>query len=145
MRVPTAMHGAGLAAALFLSIGAIVACSAPTMEKGDRLPEAIWGGDRIHLSVTARGGTTDYDCAHGTIDQTIELDRDGRFSATGTHVFEHGGPVREDEPPDRHPARYDGRVNGEAISLTVTLTDRHEDVGTFTLKRDVTPRLHKCL
>ena len=145
MAAPALIHGAGLAVALSLSIGAIVACSTPTLAEGDRLPTAIWGGERIQLNVTTRGGTTEYDCGHGTIDQPIDLDRDGRFSVTGTHVFEHGGPVREDEPPDRHPARYDGRVNGDAMTLTVTLTDNKQDVGTFALRRDIAPRLHKCL
>ena len=111
----------------------------------DRVPSGIWGGDRIQLNVTEQGGTTEYDCAHGTIDQPLEIDRNGRFAATGTHVFEHAGPVRTDDPVDSHPAKYEGRITGDRLALTVTLTDTRDDVGMFSLRRDVAPRLHKCM
>ena len=111
----------------------------------ERVPSGIWGGDRVQLNVTEQGGTTEYDCAHGTIDQPLEIDRNGRFAATGTHVFEHAGPVRSDEPVDSHPAKYEGRIAGDRLALTVTLTDTHDDVGMFSLRRDVAPRLHKCM
>ena len=145
MARPTLIHASMMLIAFCAALGAAVACRTPTMDDSDRLASGIWGGDHIQLNIESAGATTEYDCAHGTIDQPIDLDAKGRFSTTGTHVFEHGGPVREGEKPNTHPARYTGQVNGEAMSLTVTLIDSGQDVGTFALKRDVSPRLHKCL
>ena len=54
-------------------------------------------------------------------------------------------PVRSDAPVDSHPAKYEGRIAGDRLALTVTLTDTHDDVGMFSLRRDVAPRLHKCM
>src|SRR5438034_731610 len=110
---------------------ATTACAMSPVSPGDRLPAGIWGGDRIQLSVASDGGATDFDCAHGTIEQPIVVDRGGRFAATGHHVFEHGGPVRDDEPPNRHPARYRGQITGDTMTLTITLTDTAQEVGTF--------------
>jgi len=134
---------ATLVCSLFFGISA--ATRTPAFELADRVPVGIWGGDRVQLNVTEEGATTEYDCAHGTIDQTLDVDRGGRFTATGTHVFEHGGPIRADEPADVHPANYQGRISDDVMTLTVTLTDRHDDVGTFSLRRDIAPRLHKCM
>jgi len=60
-------------------------------------------------------------------------------------VQEHGGPIRQDESPDRHPARYQGQTSGDSLQLTVTLTDLPQDIGTFTLTRGATARVVKCL
>ena len=104
-----------------------------------------WGGVSIRLDVAATGATIEYDCAHGTIDQPLVADRDGRFSAKGTHVREHGGPVRIDEPLDRHPAQYAGQVSGASMRLTVTLLDTPQVVGTFDAVFGVNGRVLKCL
>src|ERR1700681_1106258 len=61
------------------------------------LPVGLWGGEHISMQVTAHRTTVEYDCAHGTIDQRIALDRRGRFNVPGIHVAEHGGPVRQNE------------------------------------------------
>lgn len=126
------------------AIAAAVACRNP-VAAGDRVATGTWGATSIRLEVTPHGATTEYDCAHGTIDEPLVTDRAGRFSAAGTHVREHGGPIRQDEQADRHPARYVGQLIGDSLRLTVTLTDTQHDVGTFTLTRGATGRLLKCL
>jgi hypothetical protein len=103
-----------------------------------------WGGEHISLDVTPEGGRVEYDCAHGTIDQKVVLDGQGRFDLSGTHVREHGGPVRKDEPADSHPARFTGQVKGETMTLTVTENDTKEIVGTFTLVHGQKPQVVKC-
>ena len=55
---------------------------------------------------------------------------------------EHGGPVREGEE-DARPARYSGRVQGQAMTLTISVAG--ETLGPFELERGRTPRLTKCL
>lgn len=104
-----------------------------------------WGGNHLGLVLTATGGTLEYDCAHGTIDQPFVTDSAGRFQLAGTHTREHGGPIRRDEKPDMHPARYTGGVDGDTTALTVTLTDSNEVLGIFTLTRGRMARVFKCL
>ena len=103
-----------------------------------------WGGEHISLEVTGQGGQVEYDCAHGTIDQKIIPDARGRFDLRGTHVREHGGPVRKDETADSHPARFVGEIKGDTMTLAVTESDTKESVGTFTLVYGQTPHLMKC-
>jgi hypothetical protein len=109
------------------------------------LPTGIWGGQSISMNVTSGGAIIEYDCAHGTIDHAIVLDAAGRFEATGTHVFEKGGPVREGEPEDKHPARYSGVVTGNTMVLTVTITDQNRVIGTFKLTYGTPGRVVRCL
>jgi len=104
-----------------------------------------WTGTGIVLDVTAQGASIEYGCAHGTIDQPMVADRDGRFSVTGIHVREHGGPIRVDEPADRHPARYDGVLAGASMRLTVTMTDLSQSVGAFDLTFGGSGLIAKCL
>jgi hypothetical protein len=97
------------------------------------------------LLVTERGGSLEYDCAHGKIDQALVADGAGRFDLRGTHTREHEGPIREDEEADTHPARYSGTTDGRTMTLTVTLLDSGEEVGTFKLTRGQAGRILKCL
>ena len=103
-----------------------------------------WGGEHIGLVVTTIGATIEYDCANGTIDQPL-VASDGFFSAAGTHTPGHGGPIRQDEIPDKRPARYQGRVDGETMTLDVTLTDSGEKLGRYTLVRGRSAQVFKCL
>ena len=110
-------------------------------------PEMVgqWGGEHISLSVSLSGSTLEYDCAHGTIEGSIEPDRNGNFVVTGTHVREHGGPIQEDEVPDEHPARYQGWTNGTRMTLSVILTDTGLEIGTYHLRLGQQAQLFKCL
>ena len=56
-------------------------------------------GDHIRLNVTQAGAKVEYDCAFGTIDEPLLLEKDGTFEAHGIHVYERGGPIRLGEPP----------------------------------------------
>ena len=132
-------------AGLVVAASVAVACQTPMLDalQANRVAAGSWGATGIQLTVAEREATVEYDCGHGSIDQPLTVDRSGRFSAVGTHVVEHGGPQADKE--DRRPARYQGQVNGDTMQITITLTDSQQDLGTFTLKRGVTGRLHKCL
>jgi hypothetical protein len=110
-------------------------------------PELIgeWGGEHILLTVALSESTVEYDCAHGTIQGTIAPDGEGNFELSGVHVREHGGPIREDEVPDEHPARYEGWTNGSRMRLTVTLTDTGQSIGPYELRLGGQAQLFKCL
>ncbi|HEV8231858.1 MAG TPA: hypothetical protein VGQ75_05890 [Thermoanaerobaculia bacterium] len=123
--------------------GTRVVAPRPTNESP--IPLGLWGGNHVSLLVTETGGSLEYDCAHGKIGQPLVADSAGRFDLSGTHTREHGGPIREDEKADTRPARYRGTTDGRTMTLTVTLTDSNEDVGTFTLKHGKVGRIVKCL
>jgi hypothetical protein len=151
----TFLLGAPVAAAAFLNpVAARVipqtfqdsirtADSAP-MQEARQVSEGVWGGANVLMEVTDAGAAITYECAHGTIEQRVELDGKGCFDVRGTHTRERGGPVRSDETPDRHPARYAGRVDGKIMTLVVTLTDTKETVGTFSLTFGERPELRRC-
>lgn len=105
----------------------------------------LWGGEHISMQVTERRTTVEYDCAHGTIDQRIALDRRGRFDVSGIQTSEHGGPVRENEQPAGYPVRFTGQVNGKTMKLSVTNSATKTLVGNFTLVYGDEPRLRKCM
>lgn len=109
------------------------------------MQNGVWGGPHILMEVSQGGAKITYDCAHGTIDHEIVPDRDGRFDLQGTHVSEVGGPVRSDHEPVSHAARYTGRYDGKTMTLTVTLNDTKETVGTFSLTHGEQPELARCV
>ncbi len=108
------------------------------------VPSGIWGGDGIRLTVTADGATIEYACADGLIEQTLKIDAKGNFVAKGVHIEGRGGPIRIDDEPTRRPARYSGRIAGEEMTLTVTLTESGKSVGEFVLRRGQVPHLRRC-
>ena len=104
-----------------------------------------WGGDHIGMTVLDSSITLEYDCARGTIDDLIKPDEQGTFEVTGIHIIEHGGPVRSDEIPDKHPALYKGQIEENVMTLTVILTDTETVIGEFTLTHGDYPKIYKCL
>jgi hypothetical protein len=138
------MTGRLYAIAISIVCAGLTSCAGPAAPDGP-VATGSWGGVGIRLDVTGTGATVEYDCAHGTLDQPLVADRDGRFSVSGTHVREHGGPIRVDEPPDRHPAQYAGQVSGASMRLTVTLLDASQVVGTFDVIFGGSARVVKCL
>jgi hypothetical protein len=110
------------------------------------VPTGSWGGEHIRLVVTDEGAMVEYDCAFGTVDEPLRLDKKNNFQARGTHVFERGGPHQVGEPPLKgHPVIYRGWTDGRQMRLTVTLLETGEDVGTFALALGRPPQLEKCL
>lgn len=114
-------------------------------EPTGKVTKGIWGGNHIIMEVTDLGANIAYDCADGTIDQPMKRDNAGHFDVRGTHTRRRGGPARSDEKPDRHQARYMGRVEGNSMTLTVILTGTKETVGTFSLTFGERPELTRCL
>lgn len=115
---------------LSLPLLLLLACSEPT---GPSLTGA-WGGDLASLVLSPSGGALSYTCGAGTISQGWIIKPDGEFMATGSH-FPGGGPLPPGGRPPR-PARYDGRLFGDTLVFTVTLTDTGERLGPFYLRRD---------
>ena len=108
------------------------------------LASGVWGGQHIHMEVTAAGATVEYDCAQGTIPKRIAVDRQGRFVVKGTHVVERGGPVRQADASKGDPVQFTGRVSGKKLQLTVRRDDSKEVIGVFTLFHGQAGKLVKC-
>jgi len=121
-----------------MACGASTAPSHPT-------PAGAWGGDHVLMTVSEAGAHLEFDCAHGDIPGAISVDSRGQFAVAGTWVREHGGPVRQDEPADSHPALYSGSETDTHMVLTIQLSDSNTAIGTFTLDRGVSGHVFKCL
>ena len=120
------------------------ASDATGRQKVERMQKGVWGGDHIRLQVTDKGAEIEYDCAHGTIDQPVVVNHAGRFDLKGKHIVESHGPILRDQAPAGRSAHYTGKITGETMTLIVTLTDKSEMVGTFTLTRGSEGNVMKC-
>jgi hypothetical protein len=123
----------------------IVSLAAARPRKMQRLQTGSWGGSHIRIDVEASSATVNYDCANGSINGPLTIDRKGNFTWRGSHNREHGGPIRIDEQSNSRPAIYSGSIKGDTMTLTVKLADTNEVVETFTLKRGSPGRVFKCL
>ena len=128
--------------ALFGLSGVLLQPGARAAPDASAVATGAWGGEHIVLKVSEKGSDLEFDCARGQVTQPITLDKHGDFDVAGTFTPEHGGPVRRDENTPSASARYSGHVDGDTMSLTVTLGA--EKVGTYTLVRGSRPRLTKC-
>jgi hypothetical protein len=112
--------------------------------KMQKISDGTWGGQHIKIVVENGSATVEYDCANGTINGPLNLDRSGKFSLSGTHVSERGGPIRLNMPRKGQAAQFTGWTDGKKMTLTVKLSDSKEDLGTFTLEKGSDGRLRKC-
>jgi hypothetical protein len=136
---------------LFTILGDRSACgtsggsnSKTPVERNDKLPTGIWGGDHIRAEVTDRGAEIEFDCAHGVIAEAIVLNSKGGFDVPGKYAPEHGGPVRDDETSKEISVRYVGSVRDAEISLTIINSETKESIGAFTLTHGNDGRVMKC-
>src|SRR5262249_5818187 len=82
-----------------------------------RVPRGDWGGDHVHLVVTAKAATVEFDCGHGTLDAAFRVDASGRFDVKGQYVPEHAGPIGRDEAATPANARYSGSLKDGVLTM----------------------------
>jgi hypothetical protein len=130
---------------LAVSLAAAISanCSSSTGPDGV-VSTGSWGGEHALLTIDAGSAAIEFDCAHGSLPAPIAL-TDGRFDSSGDYVQEHGGPIREGEQVVHRPARYQGAVDGKTMTLTVTVSDTGDRIGSYTLTRGASGRVFKCL
>jgi hypothetical protein len=104
----------------------------------------VWGGQSLHLEVTAQGATLEFDCATGTILEPLVLDAKGRFRVNGTFQSGNFGPARKGVRPASQPTIYTGTIDGETMRIEFTLPGNSQPEGPFTLTRGSSGRLRKC-
>jgi len=99
-----------------------------------------WGGDNAALMADDTSAHIHIGCTYGNIHQQLILDASGRFDLPGEqNITAH--------PVDRgilHPARFSGRVSGEIMTLTGTLTDTTVTLGPVRLAYGKEPRMGPC-
>lgn len=127
--------------AVFILLVFLAAVASPGEEK-HRVAAGEWAGGRARLTVEKEGASLELDCAHGSL-EAMTLGEGGRFDVAGRFVREHGGPIRKDEVENALPARYQGSVQGQAMSLKIVL-EGGETVGPFELTLGGRARLMKC-
>ncbi|SRR5713101_4649182 len=148
-----AVRGVAEARRRAVACGVLLSLAMPLAAAGGRRIERTlagrWGGPHAELTVGDDGARLEFDCAQGHIPGPLRLKADGRFDFKGTYRPERPGPQWEDEAPGtagRAAARYQGRVEGSTMTLTVrsSAADRAE-LGTFTLTQGKPGALRKCL
>jgi len=105
----------------------------------------MWGAQGLELIVGSAQASAEFDCASGVVPGPLVLDGSGRFETLGVITLGQGGPVRDDQQPDVHPARYRGVYSDGILTLDIRITDLDRDVGTFQLRRGASGTLVKCL
>lgn len=108
------------------------------------VPVSVWGATGIILNVEEKGVIIQYECADGQIEQSLMMNEQGNFEAAGIHSPQRPGPIRVDAKLASQPARYEGKISGDTMTLKVTLTETKEVVGEYTLERGKTPRMTRC-
>jgi hypothetical protein len=126
-------------------LGFVAGCSCGTATEPSRLPAGVWGGDHISMTVGDTSTHFELDCGHGDLPAAPTVDRQRQFEIAGNYVHEHGGPIRQGEIPETHPAIYSGTVASTTMTLTIRLSDTKESIGPFTLVSGSLGRVLKCL
>jgi hypothetical protein len=124
---------------LAFAVAMVVPVSGPLYAGSGALARGTWGGDRVILEVVAEGADVEFECARGRIDTPIELDAKGEFDLPGTFGAEGRGPARDGVASA---ARYRGHVEGDTMTLNVTVDGK--EGGPYTLTRDRQSVLRKC-
>ncbi|MFN8579607.1 MAG: hypothetical protein U0163_01320 [Gemmatimonadaceae bacterium] len=122
---------------------AFLAASCRSFEPGVALV-GTWGGQDISLELTATGGTISHGCAGGSLAEPLVPDNSGRVHATGEEVAGMGAPPPPGYIPPRYAVRYDGRVDGNRLTLTVTPIDNPSLAAKYTAVRGRAPQIYYC-
>lgn len=103
-----------------------------------------WGATGVNFVVEDNGVKIEYDCASGKIEQKLSIDERGNFSVNGIYTRRYPGALRVKFLPKSKPARYEGKISGDKLTLKVTLTETNETLEEVVLQRDTAGRIHRC-
>lgn len=105
-----------------------------------RLLDGTWGGDNAGVVVADGMIHVHIACTYGDAAVTVADVVNGRFEVDGRHnITAH--PV---DLGVYHPARFEGRIVGEVLTLTVRLTDQATTLGPVRVTYGQEPRMQQC-
>jgi hypothetical protein len=99
-----------------------------------------WGGDNAGLFASDTTAHVHIGCTAGDTKQGLVADAHGQFDVAGRYNVTLYPVARG---PD-HPARFFGSVEGDMMTLTVTLTDTAVTLGPVQLVLGRDPRMGPC-
>ncbi|MGH7695979.1 MAG: hypothetical protein ACRENH_13415 [Gemmatimonadaceae bacterium] len=144
--MPKLSHARG-AFALILGAAAVSATcylDNTVVTAGGNLSVGTWGGENAGLIVNDTIAHVHVACTLGNFPAPVTIDENGRFNVTGSYVLRaypvFVGPY--------HPAQFAGQINGNRLTLTVTVSDTVEKktvtVGPVTVIFKQEPRMGPC-
>src|SRR5947209_17714034 len=95
--------------------------SAPLGAGSTRVSTGRWGGRHVALTVTEAGASVEFDCASGEIGEPLTIDGSSALIVDGVFIRERPGSQRAGDEPEKQPARYAGRIDGDTLTFEVTL------------------------
>ena len=124
--------------AILLGVAAI-GCSAATSTP---ITDVVgtWGGDNAGLIVNGNDVHVHIGCTLGDAVGPIVTDANGRFEFSGTYNVD-AYPVSRGIT---HPATFSGQIDGQAMTLTVSLTDTARVLGPVNLVYGKEPKMGPC-
>jgi hypothetical protein len=114
-----------------------VALSACATEPPAQLPAGQWSASTANLFVSASGTTLELVCRQASLPGTLSLDDGGRFQVDAT-VASYGITVTYYE------ATITGRLDGDALRLSITARAPGTSPELYTLQRRPAPNLDRC-
>ena len=116
----------------------------PLYPSGLELAAGIWGGKNAGLIVDDETAHIHIACTFGNVTGEVPIDGMGNFSVSGSYRLRAYPIVVGPELP----ARFDGRITGSRLRLTVTVDDTVEKktvvLGPVTLQYGVNPEMAAC-
>jgi len=131
------------AAATLLLLSALVRPEPTPTPTASLVPQGAWGGTGIRVEVREGKAKIELDAAHGETDGPLILDASGAFDVAGTFARERPGPARAGAPEKGEPARFRGTLDGDILTLTVTLGRNAVAAGPLKARRGEPARLRK--
>ena len=123
-----------------------IACSERAVgpAAGSRLPLGTWGGANAAFIATDTVTHVHVGCTFGDIAANVALDKDGRFTMSGSYVLRaypiYIGP--------RLPARFSGQVVGKTLTFSVAVNDTVNkttvSLGPVSVVLDKQPNMGPC-
>lgn len=123
-----------------------IACTERAVEPttASRLALGTWGGENAAFIATDTVTHIHVGCTFGDIAANVALDKDGRFSVSGSYVLRaypiYLGP--------RLPAQFSGQVRGKTLSFSVAVNDTVNktlvSLGPVSVVLDKQPNMGPC-
>jgi hypothetical protein len=141
MRAPRLMSAALVATSVLMS-----GCNGDdsVLPASDELGIGTWGGENAGVMVDDTIAHVHVGCTFGNFGAPVNLDAGGRFTVAGSYILK-AYPVFVGPS---HPAQFSGRVQGDKLTISVTVSDTVEKkqvvLGPVTVTFGRDPRMGPC-